>query len=92
MLVFSPLAGAGSCYNNAPPPVACFTGSATQALPFQGWSLNSLYSYAYYYYPSIACGIRYYYYYTCYSISWIKCWARNAMIDEWRAAGCVECT
>ena len=53
LLTSSPFANALSVYDTDPSPVACFTGSATQAAPFTGWDAQRLYDYASRWYPDL---------------------------------------
>lgn len=79
-------ARSGCNYNSPPSPVAAFTGSATQACPFEGWGLSSLFNYSYYYYRSLYNQAYYMLYYYGYSRSYVKWWLEGCMCEYWRNA------
>ncbi len=74
------------CYNYCPPPVVAYSGSASQACPFDGWDLNTLYTYASCYYQDLANTSYYMYYYYGYSASYVKWWLHGCMCETWMNA------
>lgn len=73
-------------YNWCPSPVTAFSGDASQCCPFEGWGLNSLYTYSYYYYPDLASRARYLRYQCGYSSYFVKCWLQGCMCATWKNA------
>lgn len=97
IMAFSPAASALSVYDSAPSPVACFTGSATQASPFTGWGLQRLYDYAARWESDLIPQADYLYnvaygWCTSQAESETKRYLENNLEERWRAVICGEVT
>ncbi|MDA7881474.1 hypothetical protein N9A94_04145 [Akkermansiaceae bacterium] len=95
LLTFSPFASGLSVYDTDPSPVACFTGSATQAAPFTNWGLQRLYDYAAAYYTDMIPQADY-----LYNVAYGWCtsqaesetirYLKTTMEERWRTVICGE--
>ncbi len=94
-LTLSPFASALSVYDSDPSPVACFTGSATQAAPFTGCGVQRLYDYAARWHPDLIPQADYLYnvaygWCTEQSERATKRYLRRTMRQRWYAVICDE--